>query len=528
MIITVPDISRKSLHRLIYIVSLCLIAISFPSSRFLLTVSEVILTVNWLAGGDFRRKFSMLHADRAAVAFILIYFLNVTGLIWSDDPGYGLSHDLLHKLPTLFLPLVVATTALPERRETRLILLLFIASVLGVSITGFLRIQVQPELSFREASPFIPGIYFGLMIIIAAIQLLFLAWEARVRRIFFIASLAVSAWLIFFLLYLRALSGVIALAAVMIWVVVTLTARAERYLLKFALPAAFVFLAGLALWPVAGIYRDTHAENPAGMSSLDSCSAAGNPYLHDTLNIIRENGNLVYIYIADGELREVWNDRSSLDYDGKDLAGQELRATLFRYMSSLGFRKDSADFRKLAGRDIAAVESGITNHLNVTRPGFYKRVYEELMSLYLFNKSSGKMTEWGSLTKRIDLWRASWEAFRARPLLGWGTGSILKAVDYGLQKNDSAQSGLNMKPHSQYLFILLTLGAAGFIITFILYACFVIERKAYRSPMFILFLVVFLVVFTGNNSLESQPGQDLFVFFSLIYGYFVPSTDLRP
>ncbi|MCK7538609.1 MAG: hypothetical protein MZV63_50445 [Marinilabiliales bacterium] len=34
----------------------------------------------------------------------------------------------------------------------------------------------------------------------------------------------------------------------------------------------------------------------------------GNHYLHDTLNIIRENGNLVYLYIADEELREAWNE----------------------------------------------------------------------------------------------------------------------------------------------------------------------------------------------------------------------------
>jgi hypothetical protein len=525
--ITDPDITRKSLHHRIYIASLCLIAIFLPSSRYLLTVSEIILILNWMAEGGFGRKFSILRADRGASAFILIYFLNVIGLIWSEDPGYGLSRDLLHKLPTLFLPLVVATSALPGRKMTRVILWLFIASVLAVSFTGFFRTQLQPALSYREASPFIPGIYFGLMVIIAAFQLLMLAWETREKRIWFIASFILAAWLIFFLFYLRALSGVAAFTAAMIWLVVTLAARSERNLLRIAVPAGFVVLAGLVLWPMAGIYRYTHAENPVALRSLEPYTSTGTPYLHDTTNIIRENGNLVYIYIADGELREAWNEKSNLDYDGKDLAGQELRATLFRYMSSLGLRKDREDFMMLAGEDIAAVESGITNYLNVDRPGFYIRAYEEMMSLYLYDKSSGQMTDWGSLTKRIDLWKASWEAFRARPLLGWGTGGILKAVELGLQKNNSALSGLNMKPHSQYLYILLTLGAAGLIITIILYAFFVIEKKAYKSLMFILFLIVFLVNFTGNNSLESQPGQDLFVFFSMIYGYFAPPAELR-
>jgi len=93
--------------------------------------------------------------------------------------------------------------------------------------------------------------------------------------------------------------------------------------------------------------------------------------------------------------------------------------------------------------------------------------------------------------------------------------------------NSSDLAGLNMKPHSQYLFILITLGVCGLVITIILYAFFVIEKKAYKSMMFILFLVAFLLHFAGNNSLESQPGQDLFVFFSMIFGYFSSAADLR-
>ncbi|MCK7538610.1 MAG: hypothetical protein MZV63_50450 [Marinilabiliales bacterium] len=60
-----------------------------------------------------------------------------------------------------------------------------------------------------------------------------------------------------------------------------------------------------------------------------------------------------------------------------------------------------------------------------------------------------------------------------------------------------------------------------------LYGYFVVRKKAHQSLMFILFLIVFLVNFAGNNSLESQPGQDLFVFFSLFYGYFYPRSEKR-
>jgi hypothetical protein len=613
------DINRRKIHRGIYLASLCLIAIFLCSSRYMLTVSEILLAVNWVAEGGFRTRFRRLRSDRAAIAFMLIYVLSVVGVIWSEDPGYAFSHDLLHKLPTLFMPLIVATSTLPGRRMTRVILLLFISSVVVVSFIGFFSRLTQPALSFREASPFIPGLYLGLMVIIAAFQLPLLAragadrmlmretggsgklqkgkgddvregltpertepgkipmggsdnagegpspafadrgdgpmpdkmpmsdrvdvvegplpapadevnlplpdWVIIGSRKFFIVGLVISAWLIFFLFHLRTLSGVASFAAALICLTAVLAARSQRFLPKILLPAVFVILAAVAAGPMVTIWRQTHAETPVIFNNLDSLTARGNPYQHDTLNIIRENGSLVYLYIADGELREAWNAKSIVDYDGTNLAGLELRATLFRYMSSLGLRKDADGFNRLNGKDIAAVERGITNHLNLNRPGFFVRVYEEMMSLYLYYESSRQLTEWGSLTKRIDLWRASWEAFRERPLLGWGTGSILPAMDHGLQKNGSTLSGLNMKPHSQYLYILVTLGVAGMIITVILYAFFVVKRQAHRSLMFILFLALFLVNFLGNNSLESQPGQDLFVFFSMIYGYFYPHAE---
>lgn len=522
------DITRRNIHRGIYLASLCLIAVFLPLSRYMLSVSEIILAANWVAEGGFRTKFSRLRSDRAAIAFILVYVLSVIGVMWSEDPGYALTHDLLHKLPTLFMPLIVATSTLPGRKMTRLIVLLFILSVVVVSFIGFFSRLAQPALSFREASPFIPGIYFGLMVIIAAFQLPLLVRAITGSRQYFIASLAISAWLIFFLFHLRALSAVASFAAALLCLTVIIATRSDKALVKILLPAIFIIVSALAIRPMVDIYRQTHEESHIDLSSLDSFTGRGNPYLHDTLNIIRENGNPVYLYIADEELREAWNEKSSLDYDSETLVGQELRATLFRYMSSLGLRKDSEGFIKLTDNDIAAVERGVTNHLNVDRPGFYVRAYEEMMSLYLYYKSSRQMTEWGSLTKRIDLWRASWEAFRERPLLGWGTGSIVKAVEYGLQKNGSMLSGLNMKPHNQFLCTMVTLGAAGLIITVLLYAFFVFERKAYRSLMFILFLVVFLVNFLGNNSLESQPGQDLFVFFSMVYGYFYPTLKKEP
>ncbi len=522
------DITRKSVHLTVYFAALCLFVVSLPSSRYFLTISELLLAGNWLAEADFKTKFDKLRSDKPAIALILIYILNVIGLLWSEDIGYAFKNDLLHKSPTLFLPLIIATSPVPDRKKIRLLLLLFISSVLIVSFIGFSGRIFRPNLFFREASPFIPGLYFGIMLIMAACQLPLLVKQMTGNKMYFYISLAISAWLIFFLFYLRALSGVASFIVVLIFLIAVLITRTDRTFLKISVPAIFILLAGLAVWPMINIYKQTHAETATDFSTLASHTGQGTPYLHDTTNIIRENGNLVYIYIADGELRDAWNEKSDLDFDGKDLMNQELRATLYRYMSSRGLKKDRQGFMELSATDIRAIERGTTNYVNVTRPGFYIRAYEEMMSVYVYYHSSRKDISWGSLTKRIDVWRASREAFKEHPVLGWGTGSILKAVDYGIEKNSSSLSGLNMRPHNQFLYILLTLGLSGLLIIVALYVYFLVKTKAHESFMFILFLIVFMVNFTGNNSLESQPGQDLFVFFSLFYGYFYPGLKKEP
>ena len=522
------DITRKSAHQTVFFFALALFAVSLPLSRYFITVSEIILIANWLAEGDFRSRFRLLRNDRPALAFIMTYGLGVLGLLWSGDPVCGIENDLFHRLPTLFLPVIFATTRVPDSKRIRFVLLLFITAVFIASIAGLLFREFRADPDFRSASPFMPGIYTGMMLIIAAAQLPMLARQYTRGGPVLWLSLAVSGWLILYLLYLRTLSGVVSLSVIAVFLVVVLIRKMNGTGARIAVMAAAAAVAVLLLWPLAKIYMQVHARNPVNVRELPVATVNGTPYLHDTVSIIRENGNPVYIYLADSELRKSWNRRSDLDFEGTDLMGQELRATIYRYMSSLGLRKDSTGMSMLSDRDIREIERGTTNYLNVDRPGIYVRAYEEIMSLDIYYSSGRRETSWGSLTKRIDLWRSAIAAFRERPLLGWGTGGVLKAMDYGMEQTGSTLAGMNMKPHSQYLYVLLSHGLAGFLVTVFLLAYFFRQKKAHRSFMFMLFLVMFLANFAGNNSLESQPGQDLFVFFSLLYAYHYPQIKKGP
>ena len=516
------NISRSSVHFWIYYASLCLLAVALPSSKYFITVALLLLTLNWLAEAGFRYKFRLFFADKPAFAFSLVFAIFLLCLLWSLDLNIAFRYDLLHKLPTLLLPLIIASSPLLDRKKIIILLVLFLTSLFIVTIIGLAYRLFSVNSSFREGSPFMPGIYFGLMLVIGSFQLPDLLRKLGASRLIRLAGWLISAWLVFYLFYIRALSGIASLSAALVYLVYHIVMRFRKLWIRW-LAVPFLLLAfAIALYPLAGIYKQTHSEVELDLTALDNLSPYGNGYFHDTGRIIRENGHLVYIYICDKELAEEWSKRSDLDYNGPDYRGWELKHTLYRYMASKGLRKDRDGFAKLSDEDIRAVEKGVVNFRNVRRPGIYKRAYEEMMGLYIYHKSSFKSPQWGSFAERIDTWKASLLAFREKPVFGWGTGSILEAMDYGFRENNSSLAGQNRRPHSQYLYILLSQGVVGLIMFLALFTWIIVKTGVSRYLIFRIFLITFVINFLANNSLENQLGQNIFVFFMLFYIYFYP------
>ncbi|MBE0673983.1 MAG: O-antigen ligase family protein [Bacteroidales bacterium] len=518
------SISREEIHFQIYYWSLTLLVVCMPVSRYLMTVSLAIIVANWLAQGKFKTRFRIFLADRPAVAFTLIYSLSIIGLLWTKDINYALSRDLLHKSPMLFLPIIFATSRVPDARKTRLILILFIASVFIVTITGFVIRTIHPGASFREASPFIAGVYLSILIIIAAFQLPLLASQTRQGKIIWALTLAVTVWLFFFLIYLRSLSGIASLAGIILFLSIMFISKRRSLYSRLAVSIVIVAIASAFILPVIKIYRQTHMEIETDFSTLDEYTALGNRYYHDTVTIARENGHLINIYIAEEELKEAWEKASTTAFPDTTLTGSPVRTTLYRYMASKGLRKDAGGFRLMTSEDIAAVEKGVTNYLNLSRSGVYNRIYEELMGFYIYRKVSYRVPWMSSFAERFDQWRAAIKAFAVHPVFGWGTGSVLKAMKYGFQTTGSPFAAINMKPHNQYFWILLTLGVAGLLGYILLYTFIVVKSGVYKSFIFNIFLITFLINFLANNSIEGQLGQNPFVFFTLFYIYFYPKT----
>ena len=121
--------SRKDIHRTIYLTGLALLGISLPVSLFAMSVSELLLSINWILEGSFRKKIQILKQRKSLLFIISIYLVHILGLIYSEDINYAF-HDLKIKLPFLALPIIIGTSETLSRKQVKYLLLLFISTVI--------------------------------------------------------------------------------------------------------------------------------------------------------------------------------------------------------------------------------------------------------------------------------------------------------------------------------------------------------------------------------------------------------------
>jgi len=511
------------IHQWIYLGSLYILAAAMPTSHYIMSLTQLIMGGNWLLEGNYKEKWKRFTNNKAAVAFSMIYLLHVVGLIWTTDIAYGLGKDLIDKLPMLTLTFLVVSSKPPAKEKLQPLLFIFFATVLVTSIIGFFVHYSGNYVNFRRISPFISHVYFSMMVVMTIFALPWYVKKSTSNKKILMLIYGVSAWLVVYLFILRSLTGLLCFGGV----VVLLLAR-QAYITRFWwLRLSIILLVTLS--SAAGIgflgwmYSTISQKITPDPLTLNDTTSLGNKYKHFIDYPERENGHFLYYFISEDEIREAWNQRSELDFDGEDIPGNELRITLYRYLSSKGLRKDAESLEKLTQEEISAIERGIANYLYTVWPGFVVRIHQSVWEVYWY-RAKGDPTG-HTFTQRIELWRASWVAFKENPVFGWGTGDIFIAVDYGLHAIDSKMENFRMKPHNQYLLFLLTLGVIGSVVIYSLYAFFVSKTRAYRYWPFNVFLIIMMVSMLANHPIDSQAGQTFFTFFTLYFGFIYPQTE---
>jgi hypothetical protein len=516
----------KAASKNIYLYLLTILAISLPVSPFLISLSQILLIVNWIFEGDFNRKFHVIKTRKSLQLFMLIYGIHVLWLVGSKDWSFAMD-DLRIKLPLLVIPLVIATSRSLENKELRKLLSFFIFFMVAVTLfSTAISYNFTPYSArdSRQISPFISHIRYSLLIVIAILTLLHWIKEAggTFKRIHFY-YLVIVIWLLCFLMLLKSLTGLVILAVTTFILIIRFIKNIKNQFLKIGFILGLYSIPFFSIILIVNAYNDFYNTHQVDVKSLEKTTVNGNTYVHIPDDWATENGNKVWIYYCESELRKEWNKRSKLKFDSLDLKNQPLRYTLIRYMTFKGLRKDSAGVVQLSARDITNIQHGFTNSLFENKWSLKSRIYEVIWEID-FYKHSNIVNE-HSVTQRIIYSKIALALIKDNFWLGIGSSNIPMRYKQYYKEHET---GLNYRwqrhTHNQFLRFFLAFGLIGFLVVM---AAFIIppflEKKWSSYFFYMIFFIIFLS-FLNEDTLETQVGVTFSVFF---YSLFLWGANLK-
>ena len=527
-----PSTKRSELKRqtesLLLFLSLAMMAISLTLSPFMMGASQFLLVITWLFTGDpIKVKCQRFLHNRIALLLVSLFLLHVIGLAWTSDFAYAFK-DLRIKLPILLLPVVLSSMKPLEKKQLDLLLLLYVLAVFVATCISFGTYLQHNYEDVREISRFISHIRFCLNIVLVIGIICYYLFTRQTPWWEKLLQIAFIAWFLYQLFVFESLSGYLALlgmaVASLLFVYFTkLSSTIWRV-------TGILIIVGLPL--VIGIcgYRlaSSMLEVPSvDIEALEKTTAQGNDYWHDTICFPVENGKFVGLYFCRPEMRDAWNQRSAMDYDGLTSNGENLEATLARYLTSKDLRKDAEGVAALTDQDIHNVEQGVANYVNWSHPGVYARLSSTLFEYNQYRRNNNP--NGGSLSQRIEYTKASLFLIKKHPIFGVGTGDIPNAFQ---QAYDELRSPLKPefrhKAHNQYLSITVGFGIVGLVLFLIVLLYPYCSSKRNRTYLYTIFLVILLISMLPEDTIETQAGVSFYALFNSLFIFAFKKRDEDP
>jgi hypothetical protein len=511
--------TRKQIHEQAYYYILVLLAIFLPLSIYVTSVIMFLLAINWAAEGMFAVKWKRAARNRTLQLFLLLAVIHVAGLLWSDDLAYGL-RDVKIKVPLLILPLFIATSAPLQKRQIQWILFFFTLGVFTASTASLFKLAgwlPGEVLDYRDLSIFISHIRFSLMTVLALLIIVYSLFVpgnsvSPAERILYIVGLL---WFPLFLVLLKSLSGIVVAGVLLFCFLLRLVFEIRDHAVRFMVFVPVLMIPLFAIIYLGHAVDKFYSFDTLSGEELDTLTVEGNRYSNDLAFREVENGHYVWVHVCDQELEREWSRMSELDYRGRTANGNSLRATLIRFLTSKGLRKDAAGVKQLSDAEIRAIERGTSNCIYLQRFRLYPRIYEVIWEFDRYRM--GYPPNDKSVVQRYLYLRAGWSIAKEHPLFGVGNGDVLRAFK---QYYDDVASPLvdNQRrgAHNQYLTILVGLGGTGLIISILALVGPLYLAGRQRSFMAVGFLLLLMVAMLGDDTLDSTTGAALTgLFYSL-------------
>lgn len=509
---------RQRFHSEVYYFGLALLVVSLPLSVFGISLSQFILTGNWILEGRFGEKTERLKKNKAILIFFALYFIHIVWLFNTTDFAYALK-DLRIKLPLFILPLIIGTS--PELAPKRLMGIIWFFTA-GVLIASFISTAVllgagHKEIQdYREISIYVSHIRFSLMINIV----IFLLYDAIIRsRIHFYKNEKVLmaifvVWLSVFLFILRSQTGLVVFCLLSTYFILKFIVTRRTLFFRISISLVMLALLILFLYTFQKAYRDYYTIRDK--TPYEEQTANGRPYVHSIGNIRYENGYGIWVNFCEEELKPEWNKRSSIPYDSTDRKGNLIVYTLTRYITSKGLKKDSAGVAALSTEDITAIENGYPNYIYIPDYSLYSFFYKQIWIIDSYLK--GDDPSGHSLTQRLEYLCAASQIICDHYWLGTGTGDVQKEFTHYYQTYETRlDKKCQLRAHNQWVTFFLSFGLIGFVIVITAILLPIYLSRSYKSYYFMLPFVICLISFLNEDTLETQAGVTLFGFFYVFF-----------
>ncbi len=118
-----------------------LLFIGLIFSKWLLTVSQLLLLVAVLSDPESRRNLLRAFRSPIVLSLISLYLMYIFGLLWTSDMKYGLK-DLQVKLPMLVFPILLFAVGQMKRKTSTGLVFFFVGCVLLLSIISLINFYI--------------------------------------------------------------------------------------------------------------------------------------------------------------------------------------------------------------------------------------------------------------------------------------------------------------------------------------------------------------------------------------------------
>ena len=502
-----------------FFLSVLLFAVALPLSQALVSIAAGFMLGISIIEDTWDNKLFRIKKNKAILFIPAIFLMYFLGALFSNNWSESL-YDIRKSMFFLILPFAFLLGKDITTRQKRFLFYTFSVAIFVSTLVAFFnwKFSANAETFSVHNVSLISHIRFSFQLILAFWFYIIIIQknysELNISKI--VLSLIVALYFLSFLLFQQSLTGIISFITSSVFFVFLIIFKVRKTYRLFLLGFTVIIVClpiGYVLFVINRFYDFENVDQ----ANIDKVTAEGNTYQHYFDNPMVENGRYVYLYVCEKELREEWNKHSEIKYDSIGTNGYPVKATLLRYLTSKGLRKDASGVKALSQKDISNVENGIANvifekeHLSL-----YPRVYQTIWEYYVYSKTGYANNQ--SLSQRIEYAKAALTIIKNHFWFGVGPGNWREEFKKAYQVNHSSlDEKMYASAHNQYLNYMVKFGVVGFlfILFFLIYP--IIKTHRYTDYLFLIFLVFMFFSNFADSNLESHMGSSFFVFFYCIF-----------